>query len=288
MAAYARAFRAALPAAGSAKGPSVHRSLWLARVGLALLTTLGVGALAAAPAQAASAGAASVVESTKVNYKAAKGKQNRVVVTLAGHTVTIDDVVAIKAGKGCKPVKGDKTKVTCTTKAAPTRVRVYTYDRNDSITNRAALPATLSGGTGKDTLVGGPKADYIDGGNGVDRIWGGAGNDSIYPGVDTDIVHGGDGADTIMDVGGRSSGNDWFYGDNGDDTVWTEAGNDHIYGGTGDDLLTGGPGDDYIDGGYGDDYLIGNDCYQGTAVGGCKAKDTLIGGPGHNTIVRSL
>src|SRR3954454_13789602 len=105
----------------------LSRPTWLARVSLSLLTTIGVGALAAAPAEAASTGVASVVESTKVQYKAAKGKQNKVVITRSGRTITIDDKAAIKPGKGCKQVKGDKTKVRCTTGKTPTRVRAYTY-----------------------------------------------------------------------------------------------------------------------------------------------------------------
>lgn len=265
----------------------MNRSPWLTRVGMVLLTTASTGALFAVPAQAASTGVATVVESTKVNYKAAKGKQNRVVVTLAGNTITIDDRVPIKAGKGCKQVKGDKTKVRCTTKGEPTRVRVYTYDRNDSIVNDSGLPSTLEGGTGNDTIVGGARADYIFDEAGNDKIWGNGGNDTIYPEIGDDVVHGGAGDDTIMDAGGKYSGNDWLFGDDGSDDVFGEAGNDHIYGGYGDDLLRGGPGADYIDGGYGDDILVGNDCGQGSAVGGCNAKDTLIGGPGNNTIIKS-
>ena len=91
-----------------------------------------------------------------MQYKAAKGKQNKVVVTRSGNTVTVDDKVAVKAGKGCKAVKGDKTKVRCTTKKAPTRVRVYTYDRNDSIVNKTGLATTADGGTGNDSITGGP------------------------------------------------------------------------------------------------------------------------------------
>ena len=262
--------------------------MWLTRVGLVLLTTASTGALTATPALAASTGVASVVESTKVNYKAAPGKQNKVVVTLAGHTITIDDRVPIKAGKGCKQVKGDRTKVRCTTKAKPTRVRVYTYDRNDSIVNQTGLPATLNGGAGNDTIVGGSRGELIEGGLGNDKLWGNGGNDTLYGDLGDDVVHGGAGNDTLMDATGKYSGNDWLFGDDGDDNVWGEAGNDHIYGGYGDDLLMGGAGADYIDGGYGDDYLVGNDCGQGTAIGGCDAKDTLIGGPGTDTIIKSV
>src|SRR6188508_2036217 len=93
----------------------------LAAAGLALLATTAAVGLAAAPAQASAGGLASVYATVKVQYKAAKGKQNKVVITRAGNTITIDDVVAVKAGKGCKKVKGDKTKVRCTTRKAPTR-----------------------------------------------------------------------------------------------------------------------------------------------------------------------
>jgi serralysin len=265
----------------------VHHLVWPARAGLALLVTASVGALTAVPAQAATTGVAAVVEGTKVNYKAAAGKQNKVVVTLSGRTVTFDDQVAIKAGKGCKQVKGDKTKVKCTTTAKPTRVRVYTYDRNDWITNKSGLPATLNGGSGNDTVVGGARGELIEGETGNDKISGNGGNDTIYSDLGNDVVHGGAGNDLIEDAGGKSSGSDKLYGDDGDDTVFAEAGADRVYGGNGDDLLSGGPDADYIDGGYGDDYLEGNDCYQGSDVGNCHAKDTLIGGPGTDTIIKS-
>lgn len=265
----------------------MHRFAWPTRVGLALLMTTSIGALTAAPAQASSTGVASVVEGTKVNYKAAQGKQNKVVVTLAGRTITIDDQGAIKAGTGCKQVTGDKTKVKCTTKTNPTRVRVYAYDRNDSITNKTGLPATLNGGSGNDTIVGGSRGELIEAGTGNDKVWGNGGNDNIYGDLGNDVVHGGPGNDLIEDAAGKSSGNDQLYGEDGNDTVFALAGNDHVYGGNGDDLLSGGPGADYIDGGSGNDYLEGNDCFQGSAVGGCNAKDTLIGGPGTDTIVKS-
>ncbi|MEU4243765.1 hypothetical protein [Actinoplanes sp. NPDC026619] len=62
-------------------------------------------------------------------------------------------------GKGCKKVKGDKTRVRCTPKKTPIRVRVYTYDRNDSIVDRTDLAMTADGGTGNDRIAGGPRGD---------------------------------------------------------------------------------------------------------------------------------
>src|SRR5690242_17116101 len=76
------------------------------------LATVSVGGLAA-PAYAVTAGVVSVVKTTQIQYNASASKANSVVVTRSGRTVTIDDVVALKAGKGCKAVSGDKTKVRC-------------------------------------------------------------------------------------------------------------------------------------------------------------------------------
>ena len=82
-------------------------------------TALVVGL--AAPAQAAAGtGTASVVpdpdgDGNMIVVKAARGTANRIVVT-SGSTyyyLTVDDRHPIKAGRGCKPVKGDRTKVTC-------------------------------------------------------------------------------------------------------------------------------------------------------------------------------
>jgi serralysin len=240
----------------------MSRSVWLTRVGVLLLTTVGVGAIAG-PAQAAGTGVASIVSSTKVQYKAAKGKQNRVVVTRSGRTVTIDDTVAVKAGKGCKKVKGDKTKVRCTTKKTPTRVRVYTYDRNDSITNRTGLAMTADGGTGNDRITGGPRADTLRGDRGKDTIFGLGGNDRIDGSYDNDHLYGGDGNDQIED----GFGNDVVHGGNGADYIFGGTGNDKYYGDGGDDVFepfepyknqiyddadvfAGGPGGDELIYGY--------------------------------------
>jgi serralysin len=236
-------------------GIFVSRSLWAARVGLTLLTTISVGVLAA-PAQAASAGIASV-SGTRVLYSAARGAANKVVVTRSGKTVTIDDVVAVKPGSGCKKV--DSSKVRCTTKKAPTRVVVATSDRNDSIVNKSDLAMTADGGLGNDQITGGPKADILRGDRGADTIRGLGGNDTIDASYDNDHVYAGDGNDKIED----GFGNDVVYGGNGDDVLTGHPGNDRFYGGPGDDqfrpfypykqetadadYFSGGPGTDYAD-----------------------------------------
>jgi Ca2+-binding RTX toxin-like protein len=261
----------------------VSRPVWLARIGLTLLTTASVGVLAA-PAQAATNGVVSVVDTTKVQYKAKKGQQNKVVVTRAGRTITVDDRVALKAGKGCKAVKGDKTKIRCTPKKAPTRVSVYTYDRNDSVVNQTDLPMTADGGTGNDKLTGGPRGDRLAGGNGADRVYGLGGGDHLDGGPGNDLIHAGAGSDTVMEPSGNFSGNDVIYGEAGADTLFAESGNDKVYGGNDGDLVLGGAGNDWLDGGWGDDTLVGDDDGGGPSVKGGITADVLLGGPGLDTV----
>jgi serralysin len=226
------------------------------RVGLTLLTTISAGAVAA-PAEAATGGVVSVVESTKVQYKAATGKTNKVVVTRSGRTVTVDDKVAIKAGKGCKAVKGDKTRIRCTTKADPTRVRVYLGNRNDSVVNKSGLGMTADGGTGNDKLTGGPKGDTLRGGSGADKLWGAGGRDSLLGQDGNDYLSAGDGDDWVE--GGP--GNDSLHGGNGHDTILGLEGNDQEYGDAGVDYLDqsadpSGPDSDYLSGGSGEDSVL--------------------------------
>jgi Ca2+-binding RTX toxin-like protein len=210
----------------------VLRSRRLTRAGLALLTTTAVYvSLAGVPAAAVSAAGLASVSGTKVSYKSARGKQSTVVLTRSGRTVTIDDRIAIKVGKGCKAVKGDKTKVKCTTAKTTTRVRVWTYDRNDAIANKTGLGMTAYAGTGNDKITGGPRGDYLYGDEGNDKIYGLAGNDHIFGDEGNDTLRGGDGHDEILDGSGNDvvhggNGNDWFGGYNGNDKWYGEAGND--------------------------------------------------------------
>ncbi|MEU4419058.1 calcium-binding protein [Actinoplanes sp. NPDC024001] len=285
------------------------RFTWSTCVGLTLLTTLTAGALAA-PAQAATAGVASVT-GTKVQYKAAKGKQNRVVVTRSGNTITVDDVVSVKPGTGCKKV--NKTKVRCSTKTAPTRVRIYTYDRNDTIVNKTDLAATVDGGTGSDKITGGPRSDNLRGHTGSDQVWGLGGNDTVQGDNGNDKLYGGDGNDYFLD----GYGNDVVRGENGDDHVFSSSGDDRFYGDAGndrfdmnqpikgsyptdDDLVSGGSGVDSamyvyhsaavsidLDGAVGDDGMKGEKDTVAAdienLVGGF-GNDRLVGNAGDNSL----
>ncbi|MEU8237424.1 calcium-binding protein [Actinoplanes missouriensis] len=228
----------------------MSRSVWMSRVGLTLLTTVSVGALAT-PAEAASTGVASV-SGTKITFKAAKKKQNKVVITLSGRTVTIDDRVAIKAGKGCKKVKGDSTKVRCTTSKAPYKIYAFLSDRNDSLVNKARVRIDVDGGTGADSITGGPLNDGLYGRSGADKIWGGAGDDYLMGAEGNDRIWGGVGNDVINGQGG----NDAIDGQAGQDGLNGELGNDVVYGGPGGDDLYGDVGTDRLYGGAGYDNLI--------------------------------
>jgi hemolysin type calcium-binding protein len=189
----------------------------LAVIGAAATAAFTTTALFAAPVQAATVGSAQVVgkNNSIVRFTAAAGRSNSLVITISGRTVTLDDRVAVKPGQGCKAVKGDRTKVKCTTSRKPTELSVTLGDRNDKVYNRTSVWLVAEGGAGDDTL---------SGGSGRDRLFGGAGNDRVY---------GGAGADAID-------------GESGDDRIFGGSGNDWLHGGTGRDRISGGPGRDTV------------------------------------------
>ncbi|RAK28268.1 hemolysin type calcium-binding protein [Actinoplanes lutulentus] len=258
------------------------------RAGLTLLTTIAVAAVAV-PAEAASWGYATA-GSTNVKFDADWKATNKVVITRSGRTVTIDDRLEIKPGKGCKRVKGDKTKVRCTTTKTPTKVYVELRDRNDSVVNKSNLRLIANGGSGNDKLTGGPKADVLDGddfayrsGSGNDKIYGGAGNDDIDAGDGSDYVSAGDGNDRIAGdcdclTGRNRAGNDELRGGNGNDVLAGMYGHDKLYGGNGNDFLNGAIGRDRLEGGAGDDQLLGD------LNSGPFAADVVLGGSGRDTV----
>ncbi|GAA4594460.1 Ca2+-binding RTX toxin-like protein [Actinoplanes octamycinicus] len=189
------------------------------RVGaVALSATLLSTAAALAggtPAEAATSGKASVSRSL-VTFTAASGKANRVVITRSGKTVTIDDKYPIKAGKGCKAVRGDRTKVRCTSKYTPF-LSVTLGSKGDRLSNKTNLQLFAYGNSGDDVLYSGGGQDVLRGGSGNDRILAGGGNDDVR-------------------------------GDTGNDQLFGEAGRDLLQGDLGDDVLAGGAGDDVLRG----------------------------------------
>ncbi|WP_433827623.1 hypothetical protein ACQP2E_37250 [Actinoplanes sp. CA-015351] len=69
------------------------------------------------------------------------------------------DSVPLKAGKGCKPGKSDKTKVRCTTKRTPTQITAHLGDKNDVLANKTKINFLGYAGTGDDKLYGGTGTD---------------------------------------------------------------------------------------------------------------------------------
>ena len=275
----------------------------ISRFGVILLTTVAAGAVGA-PAFAATTGAASV-SGTKVIFKAGSGQANSVAFTRSGRTITINDRVTVKAGKGCKAVKGDKTKVRCTTAKNPTQITAHLGDRNDALVNKTNIKIYAYGGSGDDRITGGSNSDRLVGDSGNDQIWGAAGNDSLDGGTGNDRVKGGtghdkiyggtgantlageDGNDTIHGGSGHEAlsggaGNDRILGSAGNDTINGEAGHDSLDGGSGNDRILGGTGDDKIYGSTGTDRLYAND--GNDRLSGGDQNDLLDGGAGNDTL----
>jgi uncharacterized delta-60 repeat protein len=86
------------------------------------------------------------------------------------------------------------------------------------------LPASVSGGDGRDKVAGGGGQDSLSGNAGRDFLDGGGGNDRVA----------------------GNGGNDQLDGAAGDDRVYGGAGNDALHGGAGSDTLRGGTGDDLL------------------------------------------
>ncbi|WP_229074928.1 calcium-binding protein [Actinoplanes sp. DH11] len=231
---------------------SAVRTRWMARLGLIALTTVGVGAFAVPGAQAASVGTVRVVwdgDVQAVQFKATTGKANKVVVSNAKYGVIVDDKHRIKPGKGCSAIKGDSTKVYCGVGEYTEKLRIHTYDRNDTIVNKTRLSLVAYAGTGNDTITGGSGGDFLYGQSGRDTLNGRGGPDYL--------------------VG--NSGDDTVRGDGGGDRLFGDTGNDRLYGGAGRDALIGDQGRDKLYGGSGDDMLSGEDW-------GKQAADLLNGG----------
>jgi Ca2+-binding RTX toxin-like protein len=226
-------------------------------------------ALFAVPAQAASAGSAKVVGSSAVQFSALAGKSNSLTITISGRTVTLNDKVAIKAGKGCKAVKGDKTKVKCTTKNKTTKLSVALGDKNDWVGNRTSVYMIAYGGSGNDTLTGGSGKDQLQGGTGNDKLYGRGSGDVLFGDWGDDTLYGSTGNDEIQ----AGPGVDKAWGDAGNDRVDGNAGDDRMGGGTGNDTLYGSNGADTIFGDAGDDIILGE-----------SGSDVMHGGAGRDDI----
>ena len=231
----------------------MSRRIVLLRLGLVLITVGAVGAFAG-PAQAAATGTVRVLSAKALEYEAAAGKANTLVISVSGSTVTVDDSVKLVAGAGCAAVAGHPTVVTCTLDN-PSSMTVTLGDRNDRLSTTSALNLTVYGGPGDDVLTGGAGVDRLHGGAGNDKIFGGdnrntlygdAGDDRLEGGPSGDTLLGGTGKDTLLGRGDR----DWLSGGKGNDVSWGGDGDDdlgdNIVVDSGADVFHGGAGMDEV------------------------------------------
>jgi Ca2+-binding RTX toxin-like protein len=259
----------------------------------AAVTVASVG-LSTAPAQAAAAGSVKVTGwglGSQVVFTAAKGQANSIVVTRSGRTVTVDDRVAVRAGKGCKAVRGDRTKVRCTAGAGETLLRFALGDRNDRFVNRTSLSGTVRGGTGRDNLAGGSGDDFFFADSGTDRLVGNAGDDLLLGGTGDDVLDAGAGTDT-MDGG---TGADVLKGGSGRDEVRYDdrrrAVTVDLDGSRRDDGERGERDSvaadvEDVSGGYGPDVLTGNGSRN--VIWGSGGNDVIRGRGGNDVLLAGL
>ncbi|MBW6438249.1 hypothetical protein KZ829_31435 [Actinoplanes hulinensis] len=286
----------------------------LGRAGVALLGTTAAVGVFAAPAQAASTGIVSVTyskaaEAPYLVFKAGSGKRNSVVVSRSGQTLTIDDRVTLRAGKGCKAVKGDRTRVRCAIPADLGGLSFTLGSGDDRITDTSGLGIFVKAGPGRDTMVGGTGPDSLFGGTGSDRLYSNGGDDFLVGDTGHDTLVAGAGNDYLN--GGN--GNDLEYGGDGDDTLsqgneTTATDADRLSGGAGSDMVSysgrqkalsadadGVTGDDgrsgegdtiisaeYIVGGLGDDRLSGT--AGADHLSGLAGNDVILGNGGDDLI----
>ncbi len=250
---------------------------WRARAGAALLgpLTLTLG-IAAAPAQAATGGVVRVVTDstgTHVSYSAAASQTNSVSISRSGSKLVLDDRIAIKAGTGCKAVKGDRTRVTCSSARGWAGIQIAVGWGNDTVVNRTDVRLTANGGSGDDKLTGGSAADGLSGGLGNDYLNGVGGNDRLSGDVGNDRLYGGAGNDQLN----SHAGDDKLYGGAGNDGLSGATGTDYLSGDSGDDVLDPGAGSDKSHGGAGVDRLVSRQ-FTGPEA------DYFSGGAGKDTI----
>ena len=266
-------------------------------IATAALIAAAALAPAAAPAQTDTAEVATATSTATAGMRyIGTSERNNVRVTLLGTNFTVDDIVPIQAGTGCKAIPGDATKVTCiafkTVPNGPLFKRFFVDPRkgDDTVVNQTSGVGPANSGApmlaiaqqGNDSLVGDDKAaDDLRGSTGIDILIGLGGSDELEGGSGEDDLDGGDGFDTLR--GGSER--------------------DELDGGAHDDQLDGGTGADVIDGGPNDfrrdtvDYrsrsttvkvdLARPDLTHGEAGEGDTIRDVenVLGGSGDDTLL---
>lgn len=129
---------------------------------------------------------------------------------------------------------------------------IFGYSGNDVIDGGVGTDK-IYGGRGADKLYGQDGYDTLSGQEDNDRVEGGPGNDIIGTAAGADVVVAGTGHDYV-DLG---EGNDWTDGGAGVDKLVGGGGADTIVGGADGDTINSGSGTDTVYGNDGNDDLVG-------------------------------
>jgi Ca2+-binding RTX toxin-like protein len=268
----------------------MHRRL--STTASALLTAfLALALFAPAGAQAATVTAVTATvpggtQQETLNYRAAPGEANDVVITTRGGEFggwLVSDILApLTAGAGCTSLDAHTASCPPSQTELNLYVKVDLGDSNDwASVVEACTPINydfnypchapiVNGGSGDDLLFGSDAVPAIlHGGPGVDRLFAGRAGATL---------DGGPGSDWLI----GSAANDVLIGGPGDDRhVWGYGGDDTLSGGDGADRLDGGKGNDSISGGRGRDDLFGR-AGRDTFFAKDGTPDSVDGGSGND------
>lgn len=230
-------------------------------------------------------------------YRAAKGEENRVLVTeKVGSGVVVKDRGAPVVARGdCMQLGRHRARCP----RAQGKIVVRVGDGDDAVRFRGFAAAAdfvrfveAYGGKGSDRMIGSAGPDYLSGRGGDDHIRGRGDGDSLSGDRGGDLIKGGPGSDTIDGnrgadhIQGRGEadfirggrGKDLLKGGHGADDVKGGRGDDELQGRADADVLRGGPDDDVVKGGHGDDLLDGRG--GDDQLRGRTGDDVLRGGAG--------
>jgi hypothetical protein len=185
-----------------------------------------------------------------LDFKAAPGERNALVVEPAGDRIRVADAVAtIDPEPVCEHVSPHEA--LC---PFPRSTTVDLGDQDDTLTITAGAKTTIFGGPGADTITGGRFAEEIDGGPGRDLLTYARRTEHVVvdllrrdrPYLDVfqnvEDAIGGSGNDTLIGTDGPET----LDGGPGDDRIIGNAGNDHLVAGDGRDVVSGGAGADAL------------------------------------------
>ncbi len=235
-----------------------------------------------------------------LEYSAASGEQNRVLILRSGSGGfrVFDTTAGVTAGAGCTSASANEAfcPAELGVPLGNPAVHVAGGDMNDFIeADVLGLSTSLEGGEGADDLQGGTTLNLLDGG---------PGSDIFRPGLFAfqDIVDYSSRTNPVSVTVGDGLANDGEAGEqdlieDGIDGVRGGAGNDtmsahvvefvnvDLFGRGGDDTLTVDGGDSFLRGGGGDDTLISTTSpHEGVLLSGGGGDDVLLGGRGFDDL----